>query len=195
MIDYFRTGVIPYAKQAERIMVYSLLSDVSTLPYYRKFESLMDGVIEFKREEAQGQIGDYVRGRTMRGKAIDTRWHRVKVDDAGNISFSSASEINFRRANSNILFECLKNAYVDDYTVKKLSAEASGWRSLVELAHLADLTPSALYAKTGGMGGVLRELIRRDLMESRIFPGERGRGGRIMRVRIAYENPPRAQAD
>ncbi len=34
----------------------------------------------------------------------------------------------------------------------------------------------------------MSELERRGLVEARIFPEERGRGGDITRVRVAYEN-------
>ena len=40
------------------------------------------------------------------------------------------------------------------------------------------------------MGSALRELVHRGVVERRIFPGERGRGGKIVKVRIDYDREP-----
>ena len=47
---------------------------------------------------------------------------------------------------------------------------------------------SSFYGPGGRTGPALAELERRGLVETRIFPKERGRGGEIKRVRVAYEN-------
>jgi hypothetical protein len=47
---------------------------------------------------------------------------------------------------------------------------------------------SAVYGSQGRSGPVLVELERRGLVELRIFPRERGRGGAIKKIRVAYEN-------
>jgi len=49
---------------------------------------------------------------------------------------------------------------------------------------------SAFYGPGGRDGAVIVELEKRDLVERKIFPEERGRGGAITRIRVAYENPP-----
>lgn len=46
---------------------------------------------------------------------------------------------------------------------------------------------SSVYAARGGRGPAISELERRGLVEARVFPGERGRGGKIMKMRIYYE--------
>ncbi len=46
---------------------------------------------------------------------------------------------------------------------------------------------SNVYNAHGGMGSAISELERRGLVEIRVFPGERGRGGRILKMRPAYE--------
>ncbi len=47
---------------------------------------------------------------------------------------------------------------------------------------------SAFYGPGGRMGPVLAELERRGLVEVRVFPGERGRGGTVKKLRVAYDN-------
>jgi adenylate cyclase len=87
-------------------------------------------------------------------------------------------------------FDALVGFFIEDYMVKKFVAEKSGWRTIAEIAHGAHLSPSALYGKHSTIGPVLDEPIKRGLVETRIFPGERGRGGEVMRLRIAYEKEP-----
>ncbi len=47
---------------------------------------------------------------------------------------------------------------------------------------------SALYGPAGRNGPVLSELEQRGLVETRIFSKERGRGGSVKKVRVAYDN-------
>jgi hypothetical protein len=42
----------------------------------------------------------------------------------------------------------------------------------------------------GRRGTALIELERRGLVETRIFPGERGRGGKILKARVCYDKDP-----
>ena len=66
--------------------------------------------------------------------------------------------------------------------------EKAGWRSLMDLTRGLKLPRSAVYMSGGRKGPALSELEKRGLVEARIFPEERGRGGEITRVRVAYEN-------
>ena len=49
------------------------------------------------------------------------------------------------------------------------------------------LSKSSMYGFRGRRGQALIELESRGLVEARFFPGERGRGGKIVRLRVAYE--------
>jgi hypothetical protein len=42
-----------------------------------------------------------------------------------------------------------------------------------------------LYAKSGGTGSMVNQLIQSKLVESATFSGERGRGGEITKLRVA----------
>ena len=46
---------------------------------------------------------------------------------------------------------------------------------------------ASVYRTNGGMGSAISELEKRGLLEIRVFPGERGRGGRILKMRVAYD--------
>jgi hypothetical protein len=88
------------------------------------------------------------------------------------------------------VFDSLVDSFIEDYMVKKYVAEKSGWRTLAEIAHRTRVSTSLLYGKTSIVNPSLDEPLRRGLIETRIFPGERGRGGEVMRLRVAYERDP-----
>jgi CRP-like cAMP-binding protein len=88
------------------------------------------------------------------------------------------------------IFEALVDSFANDYMVKRIVGEKCGWRSAGDIAHETGASVRVLYGKHGGVGPALAEPINRGLVESRLFPGERGRGGEVMRFRVAYETEP-----
>jgi hypothetical protein len=51
----------------------------------------------------------------------------------------------------------------------------------------ARISKRAVYGANGLNGRAISELERRGLVEIRVFPGERGRGGLIQKARVSYE--------
>ncbi|MBN1784344.1 MAG: hypothetical protein JW815_01210 [Candidatus Bathyarchaeota archaeon] len=84
-------------------------------------------------------------------------------------------------------FSYIVNAFIKDYMQKRLVLEKSGWRTRVDIVKHANVAKSSLYNGNGGIGSAISELSRRGLVEIRVFPGARGRGGRITKLRLAYE--------
>jgi KaiC/GvpD/RAD55 family RecA-like ATPase len=85
------------------------------------------------------------------------------------------------------VFDYLARSFKEDYTASRLAIEQSGWRSRTNIAKATGSTKASLYAEQGRFGPTLKELISSGLVETRFFPGERGRGGEIIKVRVAYE--------
>lgn len=88
-IDYWRTRNIPSARATETAMLHSVLTGIASDSFYRKFESLCDGIIEFKTEDKSGEIEHYVRISAMRGRTSDTRWRRVRILESGEVAVST----------------------------------------------------------------------------------------------------------
>ena len=86
------------------------------------------------------------------------------------------------------IFQLLVKEFLKDYMTRRLYVEEAGWRTLMDLVKETKMPRSALYGPAGRNGPVLTELERRGLVEIRIFPQERGRGGSIKKVRVAYDN-------
>ncbi|MDV3293155.1 MAG: hypothetical protein LYZ70_02685 [Nitrososphaerales archaeon] len=120
----------------------------------------------------------------------------VYVDEGGRVTVQALAATSvkvlpqpvfeFKKEKAQVIFECLIKAFVDDYMRKRLSMEQSGWRSLVQIAETSDVSRSSLYGRGGKYGPLLYELVSRGLVETRTFTGQRGRGGEVIKVRIAY---------
>ena len=79
MIDFWRTRFVGLSRARETIMFHSLVAGVYSEAFYRQFEALCDGIIDFKSQEQAGQIEHSVRARAMRGRSFDSRWRRLKL--------------------------------------------------------------------------------------------------------------------
>ena len=97
-------------------------------------------------------------------------------------------EFRFDTERSRQVFQCLVREFLVDYMSKRLYVDKAGWRTLVQIVRETKIPRSALYGPRGRDGPVLAELERRGLVESRIFPKERGRGGSVKKVRVTYDN-------
>ena len=85
-IDVWRTRVIPYIRECESLLVYSVLTGVGSDAFHKKLESLSDGIIDFKSEEREGRLEQFVRLGSMRGRSVDTRWRRLKFSEKGEVT-------------------------------------------------------------------------------------------------------------
>ena len=70
----------------------------------------------------------------------------------------------------------------------RLAKDDSGWRSLGTVVRDTGLSTSIVYGKRRNqLSQPLKELLQRGFVEQRFFQRERGRGGEVMKVRIAYD--------
>jgi hypothetical protein len=102
----------------------------------------------------------------------------------------STLEFEFKTEVAKKAFNFLLKAFVQDYMRRRLPLEWSGWRTLMEIAKQANLSKHSIYGDGQFRGRAIAELERRGFIEARIFPKERGRGGKITKVRVFYEREP-----
>ncbi len=110
---------------------------------------------------------------------------REAIQDAS--AFSILRLRGSAKEDSRSIFDYLVTSFIGDYYAKKMSPEESGWRTLGDIAHQTKIPVSAFYQRDSKKSGGLGELERIGLVEVRLYSGQRGRGGKITRVRIAYE--------
>lgn len=87
-IDLWRTRVIPYIRDNESVLIYSVIAGIASDAFYKKLESLSDAVIDFKSEERDGRLDQLVRTGSMRGRTVDSRWRRLQLLDTGEVTMA-----------------------------------------------------------------------------------------------------------
>ena len=97
-------------------------------------------------------------------------------------------KIEFKSEASGKVFDYLVKAFKEDYKGQRFALERSGWRTLMDVVRAAGTSKYSVYGSLGGRGNAIVDLERMGLIETRVFTGERGRGGKVFKVRIAYEN-------
>jgi tetratricopeptide (TPR) repeat protein len=121
----------------------------------------------------------------------------VYVDEAGkfgtcrpepvSITVHPKLTFEFKTNAAQKVFDFLTSSFVEDYMRRRISLEKSGWRTLMQIIKHAKVSKSSVYGTGGRRGPAISELERRGFVETRVFPGERGRGGKISKMRISYE--------
>jgi len=97
------------------------------------------------------------------------------------------AKFEFASEHSKVAFEYLVSAFAEDYMRRRIAQEKAGWRTLMRIVNDGKISRSSMYGYGGHRGRALIELENRGLVEARFFPGERGRGGKILKLRVAYE--------
>jgi len=93
---------------------------------------------------------------------------------------------NFKAAEKAYVF--LLKAFEDDIVRAKLSQQDAGWRTLMEIVRNSQVSKYSLYGRPESGGAAKQELSNLGLIETRFFIGERGRGGRILKIRVCCES-------
>jgi KaiC/GvpD/RAD55 family RecA-like ATPase len=88
LIDFWRTRAIPISRTRELAFMHSLVTGTASDSFYKQFEALCDGIIDLKTQESAGQIEQLVRVRTMRGRPYDSRWHKLRLLDSGEVALA-----------------------------------------------------------------------------------------------------------
>jgi KaiC/GvpD/RAD55 family RecA-like ATPase len=92
VLNIFQTRVFQLTRILELSAFHSVVAGVWSDSFYKQFESQCDGVIDFKAEEDDGQLENYVRVRSIRGKSCDSRWRRLHLESNGEVSLDKVSE-------------------------------------------------------------------------------------------------------
>lgn len=95
--------------------------------------------------------------------------------------------IEFKSDYAQKAFNFLIEAFLEDYLKHKLPLEKSGWRTLMEVVKNGQVSKHSMYGRSGRGGKVTSELEHLGFVESRFFLGERGRGGRVLKIRVCHK--------
>jgi hypothetical protein len=101
-----------------------------------------------------------------------------------NTSVPSKSKIEFKSQAAENIFGYLIKSFNED-CLRKIPEERSGWRTLMDIVKNSKVSKHAVYDSARKRGHAILELESRRLIEAKIFSGERGRGGSVLKIRIA----------
>jgi len=119
---------------------------------------------------------------------IITRPRILFSDDSGR---HRETELRPRILTASPILEFLAREFLTDYRNARLARDHSGWRTLTSVVKALKIPRSQVYGEPRWgreYGRPLEALMRSGCVESRTFPGERGRGGLIVKIRLAYDN-------
>jgi tetratricopeptide (TPR) repeat protein len=103
------------------------------------------------------------------------------------ITNAEPSVLTFGSVASQKAFDFLIKAFREDYLGLRMPPERSGWRTLMDIVREGKVSKYSVYGAAGSRGRAIAELEHAGVAETRIFAGERGRGGEILKVRVSYE--------
>lgn len=112
---------------------------------------------------------------------------RQSMPPAVTMAIHHAPTFEFKTEQAGSVFKYLINAFIEDYMKRRLHAEKCGWRSLPQCLRSTRVPKSSVYGTNKSPGYAVSELTRRSVAETRIFSGERGRGGRVLKIRVSYD--------
>jgi tetratricopeptide (TPR) repeat protein len=122
---------------------------------------------------------------TFRQLKINVKAPRKEISD---IAKAETISIKFKSVSAQKAFDYLVKSYLEDYSQKKLPKEKAGWRTQMDLVKDGRLTQYSVYGPSSNHGKVILELKNTGLIELRVFEGERGRTGKITKLRIKDKN-------
>lgn len=198
------------AKKYDVVLIATLEEGMHNQQTLTAMEQIFDGYIELSLNRLGLNVFPFLRISKMRGTSPPGGYYSltfsrngIQLNPAGYDALDLAdlpsgfpvndpieNSSSFKEPEAFLVFNYLVKAFIEDYMVSKLPLEQSGWRSRIKIVNSAKVTQVSLYGWQGKEGTVLKELLSRGLVETRFFQRERGRGGEVVKIRVAYEKEP-----
>jgi KaiC/GvpD/RAD55 family RecA-like ATPase len=67
-------------------MVFSVLNGTVSENFRAQFETINDGIIDFKRQDREGEVEQLIRVRRIRGKKFESRWQRLNISETNEVT-------------------------------------------------------------------------------------------------------------
>jgi tetratricopeptide (TPR) repeat protein len=120
-------------------------------------------------------------------RLASTKTVEVHINLAPSLMITSKEEKvivpTFRSASAETIYGFLVQAFNQDYLQRRMIPEKCGWRTLMDVVKGTTVSRYSLYASSYAGGQAVSELNHAGLIEVRFFEGERGRGGKVTKIR------------
>jgi hypothetical protein len=125
--------------------------------------------------------------RTAKAKQITITVQVGSGEEKTGVAELLRGKLEFKSEAAEQAFVFLVDAFVEDYFRRRLPKERCGWRTLMDIVKQAKVSRYSMYGSGGHRGLATTELENLGAVEVRFFFGERGRGGKIVKLRVSYE--------
>jgi KaiC/GvpD/RAD55 family RecA-like ATPase len=78
-VEMYLTRPIPMGKSRQLTQLMGFMSGIHSNWAYRQLEAAVDGILDFRLDEASDPVRDLVRIRSLRKASFDGRWHQLKL--------------------------------------------------------------------------------------------------------------------
>ena len=92
MLNGWRTVFIPWGRARRLITINGFVKGVASDTFYRKNESLYDGVFELAAEEKEGRLIHRMRAKIFHGGSFDSSWKALHLLPRGEVVVSKKKE-------------------------------------------------------------------------------------------------------
>jgi KaiC/GvpD/RAD55 family RecA-like ATPase len=92
VLNIFQNRIIPLTRILELSAFHSVVAAVWSDSFYKQLEAECDGVLDFKAEEDEDQLQNFVRVRSIRGRSCDSRWRHLRLEDDGEVVLENLGE-------------------------------------------------------------------------------------------------------
>ena len=85
-LEYLLTRALPAATLTKSTSIHGITTGVHSDWVYKQLEAAVEGVLDLKVEEVEGEARNIIRIRKMLNAPFDSRWHTLKVGDNFEVS-------------------------------------------------------------------------------------------------------------
>ena len=89
LMEWTETRVIPIERKRKGVSLWGLVNGIHSEVYYKRLESALDGVIDVRVTEREGETKDLLRIRSLKGQPHDHSWHEIQIKENGEAALKS----------------------------------------------------------------------------------------------------------
>ncbi len=80
-VEMYLTRPIPMGKTRQMTQLIAFMSGIHSTWAYKQLEAAVDGIVDFKVDEINGERRTFIGIRNMRNVSFDSRWHPLKIGE------------------------------------------------------------------------------------------------------------------